>query len=174
MMNKKIILIAIAILIVAVAYSYHAPPSPGVNASEIAPDELLGMDKIVVASGEDALKLVKQSHTGRIEHVRDVAIVHYMKEGKYLTLWLTLYPDDTIAKNETEKMVEGMRKWGGSWASSLKEVTIADKRVYQTSSDSVPHYFWADREWAFYIILHNFTEDEVAEIINAIPGDSDF
>ncbi len=181
--NKKILLIAIPLLLVvttaALVYSfYHAPPSPplevGVNASEIAPDELISMKKIVVSSGVNALQRVKQSHTGSIEHVRDVAIVHYMKEGKYLTLWTTLYPNETIAKNETEKMVEGMRKWGGSWASNLKEVTIANKQVYQTSSDSVPHYFWTDKEWVFYIIPHNFTEDEVAEIINAIPGEDTF
>ncbi len=52
-----------------------------------------------------------------------------LKEGKYLMLWTTLYPNETIAKNETEKMVEGMRKCGGSWASNLKEVTIVNKKI---------------------------------------------
>ncbi len=156
---------------VALAYPfYHAPPSSPceVTASEIAPDRIIGMDKIVVASGEKALQLVKQSHAGSIEHVKDVAILHYMKGGgKYLTLWLTIYPDATIAKNETEKMAEGMRNWGGSWASNLREVTISDKKVYRTSSDNVSHYFWADRERVFYIVPHNFTQAEIAEVIDA-------
>jgi hypothetical protein len=132
------------------------------------------MKKIVVSSGVDALQRVKQSHTGSIEHIEDVAIVHYIKEDKFLTLWTTLYPNETITNNETEKMVVGMRKWGGSWASNLKEVTIANKKVYQTSSDNISHYFWADKEWVFYIIPHNFTQDEITEIIGAIRGEGTF
>ena len=191
--HKKILQIAIVILLVATAavpyFGYvefltgpqAATPSPGVNpnvnvnvnASAIAPGELLGMKKVVVSCSEDALQRVKQSHTGSVEHVEDVAIVHYMnmEEGKFLTLWTTLYPNETIANDETEKMVAGMQKWGGSWASDLKELTIAEKQVYQTSSDGVTYqYFWADREWSFYIIPHDFTEDEIAEVIGAIPA----
>ena len=192
--HKKILLAAIVILLVATAtaavsyFGYiefltepHAATTPShevnpnvnvnVNASAIAPDELIGMKKVVVSCGDDALQRVKQSHTGSVEHVEDVAIVHYtnMKEGKFLTLWTTLYPNETIANDEMEKMVAGMQKWGGSWASDLKELTIAEKQVYQTSSDNVSHYFWADKEWVFYIIPHNFTEDEIAEVIGSIP-----
>lgn len=189
--NKKILLIAIVILLVATAtaaVSYFGyiefltepqaatTPSLGVNqnvnASAIAPDELLGMKKVVVSCGEDALQRVKQSHTGSVKHVEDVAIVHYMnmEEGKFLTLWTTRYPNETIANDETEKMVAGMEKWGGSWASDLKELTIAEKQVYKTSSDGVTYqYFWADREWSFYIIPHDFTEDEIAEVIGTTP-----
>jgi len=188
--HKKILLIAIVILLVATAaVSYFGyieflsepnaatTPSPevnqnvNVNASAIAPDELLGMKKVVVSCGDDALQRVKQSHTGSIEHIEDVAIVHYMnmEEGKFLTLWTTLYPNETIANDETEKMEVGMQKWGGSWASDLKELTIAEKQVYQTSSDGVSHYFWADKEWVFYVIPHNFTQDEIAEIIGTTP-----
>ncbi|MEA1957411.1 MAG: hypothetical protein U9N01_03535, partial [Euryarchaeota archaeon] len=88
--HKKILLIAIVILLVATAavsyFGYIAflsepnaatTPSPevnqnvnvNVNASAIAPDELLGMKKVVVSCGEDALQRVKQSHTGSIEHI---------------------------------------------------------------------------------------------------------
>ncbi len=175
--TKRSFLIVIAVLLVTAAaalttYScYYAPSSSkvDVNASEVAPDELLGMKKMVVSSSADALQRVKQSHTGSIEKVKDVAIVHYMKEDRMLTLWTTQYSNETIAGSETEKMAIGMREWGGSWASDLKELTIAGKQVYQTSSDNVSHYFWADREWVLYIIPHNFTQDEIAAIINVIP-----
>ncbi len=192
--KKNIVILISCLLIATAAVSYFgyiafldephaaATPSPGenlnvnvnvnVNASAIAPDELLGMKKVVVSCGDDALQRVKQSHTGSIEHIEDVAIVHYMnmEEGKFLTLWTTQYPNEAIANDETEKMVAGMQKWGGSWASDLKELTIAEKQVYQTSSDGVTYqYFWADREWSFYIIPHNFTQDEIAEIIGTIP-----
>jgi hypothetical protein len=149
--------------------STHHAPSLAVNATNIAPNEILGMEKLVVANGTEALQRVKQSHTGRIEDFRDVAIVHYVNEDRMLTLWTTLYPNETVAYIENEKMALAMQKWGGRWASNLKGVTIAGKPVYQTSSDNVTHYFWAESEWVFYIIPHNFTQDEIAEIIGAIP-----
>lgn len=146
--TKKNIVILISCLLVATAtaaMSYFGyieflsepnaatTPSPGenqnvnvnVNASAIAPDELLGMKKVVVSCSEDALQRVKQSHTGSIEHIEDVAIVHYMnmEEGKFLTLWTTQYPNEAIANNETEKMEVGMQKWG-------RELGIQSKGAY--------------------------------------------
>ncbi|MGB3460113.1 MAG: hypothetical protein WBB08_12665 [Halobacteriota archaeon] len=145
-MNRvpKILLLVFAILLVTASIylgltMFPAPQQSVVEASaaaEIAPDVLLGMDKMVVASGPDAFKRVKQSHIGSIEQVKDVAIVHYMKEGGMLTLWTTLYQKETIARIENEKMAIVMQNWGGSWASDLKEQTIAEKQVYQTSSDN--------------------------------------
>jgi len=175
---KKILLIVSVVLLVTAAtltYScYHHNTSSSfeaaVNASEIAPDEILGMNKMVVSTDVDALQRVTRSHTGSIEHVKDVAIVHYMKEGRMLTLWTTLYENETVAWDENEKMAIGMQNWGGTWSSHLEKRTIAEKQVYLTSPDGVSYqYFWADREWVFYIIPHNFTQDEIAEIIGAIP-----
>jgi hypothetical protein len=62
-------------------FNTHAP-SLAVNAANIAPNELLGMEKLGVSNGTEALQRVKQSHTGRIEDVRDVAIVHYMDKDR--------------------------------------------------------------------------------------------
>ncbi|KAF5415805.1 MAG: hypothetical protein C5S38_03505 [Candidatus Methanophagaceae archaeon] len=180
--TKRIFLIAIILALIVTASAYlcslefpasHPSSSEAEEASaaaEIAPAVLLGMDKLVVASGPDALQRVKHSHTGNIEQVSDVAIVHYMKEDRLLTLWTTLYPNETIAWNENEKMVLGIRKWGGNWTSELKEITVAGKQVYQTSPDGMSyHYFWADDDWIFYIIPHNFSQDDVVAIIGAIP-----
>lgn len=176
--TKKIsLIIVVLVLVTAAASSYFcyiqfsatSPPEETSAATEIAPDVLLGMDKMVVSTGVDALQRVKQSHTGNIVHVKDVAIVHYLKEDRMLTLWTTLYKNETVAKTENEKMVVGMRNWGGGWASNQKELTIAGKQVYQTAPDNVSHYFWADREWVFYIIPHNFTQQEISQIIGAIP-----
>jgi hypothetical protein len=103
--------------------SNRSDQSLAVNASEIAPDEFLGMNKMVVSSGTDALQRVKQSQNGSIEYTKDVAIVHYMDGDRMLTLWTTLYQNETVARIETEKRAVSMRKWGGSWASDLKELT---------------------------------------------------
>nr|QNO55223.1 hypothetical protein MHJDHPNH_00025 [Methanosarcinales archaeon ANME-1 ERB7] len=176
--TKKISLIIVALVLVTVAastyfgyitFSATSPPEETSAAAEIAPDVLLGMDKMVVSTGVGALQRVKQSHAGNIAHVKDVAIVHYVKEDGMLTLWTTLYKNETIANTENEKMVIGMQNWGGGWASNLKERTIAGKQVYQTAPDNGSHYFWADREWVFYIIPHNFTHQEISQIIGAIP-----
>ena len=137
----------------------------------IAPEELLGMEKLPVASGEDALTLVKQSHRGKIEHVRDMAIIHYINTNgsKFLTLWTTLYPSDEIAYNEARKMAAGMRNWGDGWASNLNATTIAGKQVYITSPDGITyHYFWADHEWVFYIVPHNFSDEELKKAIQTL------
>ncbi|MHC1636384.1 MAG: hypothetical protein ACXQTS_07220 [Candidatus Methanospirareceae archaeon] len=169
--NRKVPLVTVAILIglmmVCIGYVklfYER------KAEEIAPDTLLGMEKIVVSRGEDALQRVRRSHIGVIENVKDIAIVHYKKEGsdKFLTLWVTLYPNDTIARGEAEKMATGMRKIGGCWGRNLKEVEISGKRVYQTSSGDALHYFWVDGNRVFYIIPHNCTDEEIAKIIGGI------
>jgi len=174
--TKKIIIVVFAILLVTGSIYlgltlFPAPKQPVVGAcaaAEVAPDVLLGMDKMVVASGPGALLRVKQSHVGSIEQARDVAIVHYMREDGMLTLLTTLYQNETIARIENEKMAIGMQNWGGSWASDLKAQTIAEKPVYQTTSDNLSHYFWVDGDWIFYIVPHNFTQEETAEIICAI------
>ena len=154
------------------AQSALATPAPAThpNATEIAPDELLGMNKVVVSTGADALDSVKRLHIGSIENIHDLAIIHYHGEGgRFLTLWTTLYQNETLANNETEKMVIGIRKFGGDWASTLEEITIDEKIVYLIAPNDLPQYFWVDGVWVFYVTPHNLTPEEVAQIIQAIP-----
>ena len=187
--RSRIALIVVSVSIIAIAlaiigylgyYHYqHEAEEAGAGAEAatavaIAPKELLGMEKMTVASGKDALKLVKQSHKGKIEHVRDMAIMHYMNTNgsKFLTLWTTLYPSDRIAYTEAGKMAAGMRNWGGGWTSNLNETTIAGKRVYITSPDGITyHFFWADHEWIFYIVPHNFSDEELKKVILTLDLD---
>jgi len=183
--HLRITLVIISIITVTIAiavigylgychYPQEAEEAEAATAVAIAPEELLGMEKITVASGEDALTLVKQSHRGKIEHVRDMAIMHYMNTNgsKFLTLWTTLYPSDEIAYNEARKMAAGMRNWGDGWASNLNATTIAGKQVYITSPDGITyHYFWADHEWVFYIVPHNFSDEELKKAIQTLDLD---
>jgi hypothetical protein len=149
-----------------------ATPAPVVhpNAIEIAPAEILGMNRVVVSTGSDALQRVRKSHIGSIENIEDLAIIHYHGDGGgFLTLWTTLYQNETLASYETEKMVIGIRKFGGDWASTLEETTIDGKTVYRIAPNDLPQYFWADGVWIFYITPHNLTQEEVTRIIRAIP-----
>ncbi len=153
----------------------HTPPAtpapvPHPNAIEIAPAEILGMNRVVVSTGADALQRVRKSHIGSIENIEDLAIIHYYGGGEgFLTLWTTLYQNETLASYETEKMVIGIRKFGGDWASTLEEITIDGKTVYRIAPNNLPQYFWADGVWVFYITPHNLTPEEVTRIIQAIP-----
>ena len=154
----------------------HPPPAatpapvPHPNAIEIAPAEILGMNRVVVSTGADALQRVRKSHIGSIENIEDLAIIHYYGEGEgFLTLWTTLYKNETLASYETEKMVIGIRKFGGDWASTLEEITIDGRIVYRIAPNNMPQYFWVDGVWVFYITPHDLTPEEVARIIRAIP-----
>ncbi len=147
-----------------------ASPALHPNAIEIAPAEILGMNRVVASTGADALQRVRKLHIGSIENIEDLAIIHYYGEGEgFLTLWTTLYQNDTLASDETEKMVIGIRKFGGDWASTLEEITIDGKTIYYIAPDDLPQYFWADGAWVFYIKPHNLTREEVTQIIRAIP-----
>ncbi|MEA3281053.1 MAG: hypothetical protein U9Q68_00565 [Euryarchaeota archaeon] len=146
-----------------------ASSAPHPNAIEIAPAEILGMNRVVVSTGADALQRVEESHIGSIENIDDLAIIHYHGEGGgFLTLWTTLYKNETLANDETEKMVIGIRGFGGDWASTLEEITIDGMTVYRIAPDNLPQYFWVDGVWVFYIKPHNLTQDEVTRIIQAI------
>jgi len=171
---RRFLAIIAVLLIVVCAGCITSPPSPAPaphpNATEIAPAEILGMDKMVVSTGADALQQVRQSHSGNIENIEDLAIIHYYgKNDRFLTLWTTLYQNKTIAKSETEKMVIGIRNFGGDWASTLEETTIDGMTVYKIAPDDQPQYFWVDDNWVFYIVPHNVTPDEIPQIIEAIP-----
>jgi len=145
-------------------------PVPHPNAIGIAPSEILGMDRVVVSTGSDALQRVRKSHIGSIENIEDLAIIHYHGDGGgFLTLWTTLYQNETLASYETEKMVIGIRKFGGDWASTLEETTINGKTVYMIAPNDLPQYFWVDGVWVFYVTPHNLTPEEVTQIIRAIP-----
>lgn len=177
---KRFLAIIAVLLIVVCAGCITSPPSPAPapaphpNATEIAPAEILGMDKMVVSTGADALQQVRQSHSGNIENIEDLAIVHYYgKNDRFLTLWTTLYQNKTIAKSETEKMVIGIRNFGGDWASTLEETTIDGMTVYKIAPDDQPQYFWVDDNWVFYIVPHNVTPDEIPQIIEAIRDQSE-
>jgi hypothetical protein len=160
------------ILILAASGCVSSPPpqsaSPHPNATEIAPAELLGMKRMAVSTGADALQRVRGSHIGGIENIDDLAIIHYLGNDRFLTLWTTLYENESLAESETEKMVIGIRRFGGDWESTLEEITIDEKVVYRIAPDDKPQYFWADGVWVFYIIPHNFTADEVVQVIEAM------
>ncbi|MEA1908808.1 MAG: hypothetical protein U9N43_07255 [Euryarchaeota archaeon] len=140
------------------------------NASEIVPAEIIGMERTVVSTGSDALQRSKQRHIGDIENIEDVAIIHYNGDGRMLTLWTTAYQSEALASSETEKMVTGIYRFGGDWASTLKEITVGGKTVYRIEPDGMPQYFWSDGRWMFYFIAHNVTSDEIPKIIGSIPG----
>jgi len=162
-----VVIAIIAVITIALAASYLVVTK---RAADVAPDELLGMEKVVVLEGEEAIEDVRQKHIGAVENVVDTAIVQYGPAYHQIVLWVTIYPNDDIAANENEKMADAMIRFGGSWEENLEEVTIGGKNVYRTTPDGDFHYFWADRKYVFYVTIPRTLEMGTTEIITAIKA----
>ncbi len=157
----------IAVIAIALAASYLMLPK---RAADIAPDELLGMEKVVVLEGAEAIEDVRQKHIGAVENAEDIAIVQYGPAYHQIVLWVTLYPNDVVAASENEKMADAMVRFGGNWKENLEEVTIGGKKVYGTTPNGDFHYFWAEREYVFYVIIPRILQESTTEVITAIKA----
>jgi len=105
-----VVIAIVAIIAMALAASYFMQPK---RAADAAPDELLGMEKVVVLEGEEAIEDVRQKHIGAVENMEDMAIVQYGPAYHQIVLWITLYPSDDIAASENEKMADAMVRGRG-------------------------------------------------------------
>lgn len=186
---KPGLLLVFFFLLISVVFSGCAEK----NAWEMLPDRHLGMQKIPVARGNEALKSIEKSHIGNIKYLDDAVIVRYSGAGlspeqgsdsnlkpdtdpnkvKNMMLWLSIYPNNTISERETAKMVEAMEKFE-DWGIGLNMVKISGKDVYSVQRD-VNHYFWADNNCMFYIIPYNMSKPEINETIEEFKcGSSPF
>lgn len=139
------------------------------KASELAPKELLEMPKTTVLEGEEAIQNVKKSHIGKVENIQDIAIVNYGPPQHQLVLWITIYPNRKTAELENEKMAEAMIKYGRSWDKNLITLTIEKRKIYRTSPDGrEEHYFWAEKNCAFYVKIPEIFQGKFAEIIREL------
>lgn len=140
------------------------------NATEIAPQELLGMEKNTVAVEERALESVKKMHIGRIKYIEDVAIFKYAKYGKSVMLWVTTYSNSSIAQNETDRMVQAMFDFK-DWGSKLQNFKVEDKQVYSLPREDQMHYFWRSNYCMFYFVSENINDTESRTIIKSLNCD---
>jgi len=161
-MRAKLILIFIACLLIACTHQ---------KASEIAPNEIMGMQKMWETKGEKALESVMKSHIGDIRFVEDVAIAGYGMKGKSITLWITTYPNASVAEIETERMANAMMNFE-DW-NMLKKEKVNGYEVYSTLRD-VRHYFWSNEYCMFYIIPRNLNESEIKIIIESLKCGGSF
>ena len=164
-MNRKKICIILIFIALTLATSYLILPK---NAAEAAPPEILGFPGKVISEGVEAIESVKQKHVGKVENVEDMAIVQYGPVYHPIILWVTLYPSEEMAASENEKMADAMIAYGGGWAENLEEITVDGKKTYKTSPNGAHHYFWAEEEYVFYVIIPPSLEGRTTEIINAI------
>lgn len=151
----------------ALAASYFMQPK---RAADAVPDELLGIKGVVILEGQEAIEDVRQKHIGAIENVEDIAIVQYGPAYHQIVLWVTLYSSDDIAASENKKMADAMIRFGGNLGENLEEVTIGGKNVYRTTPNGDFHYFWAEGEYIFYVIIPRILQESTTEIITAIKA----
>jgi len=162
-----VVIAIIAIAAIALATSQLMLPK---HAADAAPDELLGIEGVVVLEGAEAIEDVRQKHIGAVENVDDIAMVQYGPAYHQIKLWVTLYPNNAIAASENEKMADAMIRFGGNWKENLEEVSIGGKNVYRTTPNGDFHYFWAEREYVFYVTIPHTFQGRAHEIITAIKA----
>ncbi|AEA47685.1 hypothetical protein [Archaeoglobus veneficus] len=172
------VLLLLSVLVTACASTEHAAPSDDntstadvqqnpsiIDAANVTPDEIIGMKKFVVMKGEEALEFIKKTHVGEIKYVEDIAVLHYAGNDSFVVLWVTVYPSPEVAKNETEKMVESMKKFGGIWA-AVRPVKLGDVEAYRVPEKE--HYFFAEGRYMVYIMPHGLSGDEIVRFVEEI------
>ncbi len=159
---RRIALVLVALVLLGCAQQ-HLPIQ---NATNVTPKEVMGLVKIVCLKGEPALKLVQMMHVGRIRFVKDIAVMHYMSpnSSKFVTVWVTVYPNSSVAKEETNRMAKSMVEYG--WK-DVKTMRVDGLKVYYVKPPerNETHYFWCKDDYMIYIIPHNMTLKEIKEFI---------
>lgn len=139
------------------------------KASELVPEQLLGMRKTTVREGETAIEEVKKSHIGKVENAEDIMIINYGPSRHPIVLWITVYPNKKIAQIENEKMAKAMIKYDSGWEKNLTQITVEKRKVYRTSPDAYEeHYFWAEKNWLFYVKIPQIFQGKFIEILKEL------
>ncbi len=167
-MKKLAVILLALILLGCTSHKAEVKLNATVSAVNITPNFVMGMHKIVCLTGEEALKFVKMMHVGKIRFVEDIAMMHYLNltnpHSKFVTVWVTLYPNSSVAKEETERMAKSMIDYG--WKNVKSEDIDGLKVYYVTPPDkNETHYFWCKGSYMIYIIPHNMTSEEIKEFI---------
>jgi len=174
MKTKKIIVLILILAILTLGCSNKSKniSKSGLNNSTVAnvlPKKIMGMQKFVALKGKTALEFVKKSHIGPIKFVKDIALVHYLSNESMMVVWITEYPSEKIAKNQTELMVKGMKKFGSVWRYVNKTELDGINAYYIPGKN---HYFFCVGKYMIYLIPINMNKTQVAkftkELIRAI------
>ncbi len=162
---KKLAVILLVLILLGCAQQKHEEK---LNATNITPDEIMGLRKVVCLTGETALEFVKKMHVGEIRFVSDIAMMHYLNltnpHSKYVTVWVTVYPNSSVARDETDRMAKSMVEYG--WK-DVRTMNVDGLKVYyiKPPGKNDTHYFWCKDSYMIYIIPHNMTSEEVKEFI---------
>jgi len=141
----------------------------GVNATNVTPNEIMGMRKLVCVTGKPALEMVKEMHIGKIRYVKDIALMHYIgnNSSKFVMVWVTVYPNSSVAMEETRRMAKAMIDFG--WK-DVKTMKVGDLTVYYVipPGKNETHYFWCRDSVMIYIIPKGLNETQVKEFIRKL------
>jgi len=141
------------------------PATQHVDAANATPDTINGMNKFVVMKGEEALYYIQKTHIGKIEHVEDIAVLHYYSNRSLAVVWVTVYPDDKTAENETLKMVKSMKRFGKLWA-EVEKTELDGIKVFHVPVKN--HYFFVDKKYVIYMIPYNMTYSDIDVFIHEL------
>ncbi len=165
---RKLTLILLALILIGCA---QQKVEVKLNATNITPDKIMGLNKFVCLTGEDALRFVKMMHVGEIRFVKDIAMMHYLNVtdpySRYVTVWVTVYPNSSVAREEADRMAKSMVKFG--WKDvRIKNIDGLSVYYVKPPGRNVTHYFWCNDGYVIYMIPHNMTKNEIYEFIMKI------
>ncbi len=141
------------------------PATQHIDAANATPDSINGMNKFAVMKGEKALEYIQKAHIGKIEHVEDIAVLHYCSNSSLAVVWVTVYPDDKTAENETLKMVRSMKKFGGLWA-GVEKIRVDGTNVFHVPVKE--QYFFVKNRYVIYLMPYNMTQSGINSFIQRL------
>ncbi|MEW6189771.1 MAG: hypothetical protein AB1466_06695 [Actinomycetota bacterium] len=164
MKRKSIILtvISLILLITAVAIAYWSIRPETLE--NYLPKEVENLNLVQTISGHRALMMARASHRGEIKDILDIAIGYY--EGD-LSIWITEYPNPSIAERETGRMVRAMIRFGRGFE-KLRKFKLNGQEIYRTLPSGKAQYFWSRENFMIYIIPGPLSEEEVERVIKRI------
>lgn len=167
---RKFLLFLSTVTVIVVLVLSFLPaflPSPK-RALDLAPPSILDMERRVLLEGEEAIEDVGEKHIGAATvWVEDAVIVEYADAtaGKTLKLWISVYPDESIAERQTYKMAIAMIKYGGGWRSNLQVISVEGSDVFVTSPDGMLQFFWHEGRYMFYMTPLGLTYEEIIDVV---------
>lgn len=175
-----VVIILVSAIAITIAILRSSPPTestiePAAGAgyraeqAESSPSDLekilsatIGPRRLLQSMGKDAaVNATKGLHKGNVKPAADATIGSY--EGG-ITIWLTRYESDRMAKEQLEKMKQAMERYGGGFE-RLSEEKLGGSEVFVTRPKGEIQYFWSRKDVVAYLIPGNLGIDEIQRLI---------
>lgn len=164
MTSKKISLVVIVTLIAVatigsiIHYSF-SPQKP----ADYLPPQIDNLSLAKMVTGQEAIVATQRSHRGSVTYITDAAIGYYQAG---LTIWISQYKSEEIAKSETQKMATAMIRFGQGYEEQ-ETIKVGKTTVRLAYPKGETHYFWHQSKRMFYIAPGPLSQTQTKKLINS-------